>query len=411
VRAHDALRAGTRSTGVGRVRRAAEALVVAQVALAAVSLVAAALVGRSLVRLQGVDLAFAPERLLVATMTMRQDQLAAPPQQRAALDQVLERTRALPGVRDVAPAFASPFAAAGGGIDGKLPKPGQGKEEAAENPVLNMEVAAPNHFAVLGVPVRRGRTFRADDGEGAAPVIVVSESVARHYWPGGDAVGQRLAMGPRELTVVGVVADTRYRELTTPRATVYFPLAQSPFPMVPTTLLVRTAGDPATLVPALRRAIAESSPGTTMVTATPLEVLLDAPRAQPRLNAGVLALFAAAAVSLAAIGLFAVVATMVRQRTHELGIRMALGATAGDVRRLVLGRGLALAAIGAALGLAGALAAGRLVASLLYETSPTDAPTLVAVVATLLVVAALASLLPARVGARVDPAGVLRGDE
>jgi ABC-type antimicrobial peptide transport system permease subunit len=179
---------------------------------------------------------------------------------------------------------------------------------------------------------------------------------------------------------------------------------------VPTTLVIRTTTPGVDPAPALRRLLAESAPGVELASAQPLSAFMEGPLAQPRLNAILLATFAGAAVLLAAIGLFGVMALMVRQRARELGVRMALGATAADVRRLVLGRGLAIAGLGTALGLAGAIAGNRLLDALLFETSPTDAPTLGAVVVVLLLVAALASLLPARAGARVEPGEALRAD-
>jgi putative ABC transport system permease protein len=409
VNAHDVLRSGSRHTSGRRMRTVAEALVVAQIALAAVSVTAAGLVTRSLINLQQVDLSFEPERLLVAVLAMRPDQLTEAQRQRTALDIVLTSTEALPGVRDVTPVFAVPFVGAGGGIDGRLSRPGQSREEAAANPMLNLEVTAPNYFAMLGIPVLRGRPFSDEDREGSPPVIVVSSSVARHFWPDSDAIGKRLGMPGREFTVVGVVPDTRYRELQTARPTVYFPLRQSALP-TPSTLLIRTTSSPADLVPSLRRAVLDAHLGVTVVSASSLETLLDAPRAQPRLNAIVLALFAAAAVSLAAIGLFAIIATMVRQRTHELGIRMALGATAGNVRRMIMARGLSLAVAGLAIGIGGALAMSRLLSAILFEISPTDATAIASVAALILCVAAIASFVPARLSARIDPVIALRSE-
>jgi putative ABC transport system permease protein len=410
VNAHEALRSASRSSGGPRMRRLAEALVVAQIALAAVSLTAAGLVTRSLVKLQQVDLSFASEQLLVANLAMRLDVLGDKTRQEAALNVVLETVQALPGVRDVSPVLAVPFSASSGLIDGRLSLPGQSAEESAKNPVLNMEIAAPNYFSMLGIPVVRGRSFGDEDREGSPPVIIVGSTVAQHFWPGADPIGKRLAMPGRALTVVGVVADTRYRDLLTPRPTVYFPQRQSPFPLVPATLLIRTAGSTTDVVPALRRAVGEAHPAVSVITASSAESLLDAPRAQPRLNAVVLALFAVTAVSLAAIGLFAIIATLVRQRTHEIGIRMALGATATDVRRMVMTRGLTLAVAGSAIGIVGALAMSRLLSALLFEVSPTDAVTLVAVAALMLLVAAIACFVPARTSMRIDPAIALRAE-
>lgn len=408
ARGHDALRSGSRHTGGRRVRRVAEVLAVAQVALAVISLTAAGLVTRSFAKLEQVDLSFQPRQLLVVALAMRPDQLSDTQKQRAALDQVMSNLQAIPGVQSVTPVAAVPFVGEGGGVDGRLSIPGQSKEESAGNPIENLEIAAPNYFAMLGIPILRGRSFSSDDREGSQPVVVVSRSVASHFWRGADPIGKQLRDASGRFTIVGVVPDTRYRELQTARPTVYFPLRQ--WPDVPSTLLIRTTGSPGEIAPALRRAVADASSGVTVVSNNSLEALLDAPRAKPRLNAIVFALFAAAAISLAAIGLFAIISTMVRQRTHELGIRMALGATSGQVRTLVMVRGLSLAVIGTIIGIAGALAGSRLASALLFDVSPTDSATLLIVAALMLGAAALASYVPARMGMRVDPAIALRGE-
>jgi putative ABC transport system permease protein len=276
-----------------------------------------------------------------------------------------------------------------------------------------MEVVAPEYFATLGIPVLRGRGFSDQDREGAPAVIVLSQSAARHYWPGADPIRKRLLMGEKldlALTVVGIVPDTRYRDLRDARPSIYFPLRQSFFPFEPTTLAIRTLAPPAELVPAIRRAITETEPGVALASAAPFATLLERPLAQPRLNAFLLAVFAGAGVALAAIGLFGVMATMVRQRTRELGVRMALGATAQDLRLMVVRRGLAIAAVGLTLGLLGALMTNRLLSALLYDVSPTDAVTLAVVSGMLLSVALLASGIPARSSTRIDPVSALRVD-
>ena len=410
------LRSGARQSAGRRATLATEALVVGQVALALVVLSAAGLLARSFAQLKGAELAFQPARLLVVELALPAGRYDTPTEQMAMLDRLLPRLEAVPGVRAVSPAVAAPFSGTHG-WDGRLAAEGQTPEEAGRNPVLNMEVVTPNYFATLGTPVLRGRGFTDADRAGAPPVVVISQSTARHFWPGADPVGKRLTMGggsdQRALTVAGVVPDTRYRDLREARPSIYFPLRQSFFPFVPTTLIVRAAADAAAdadVAPALRRAIEEAAPGVAMASALPFERLLERPLAQPRLNAMLLAAFAGAAVALAAVGLFGVMAMTVRQRTRELGVRMALGATAGDVGRLVLRRGMALAVAGVSLGLAGALAANRLLAALLFEVGPGDAPTLVAVALALLGVAALASAVPARSSARIEPAVALRAE-
>jgi ABC-type antimicrobial peptide transport system permease subunit len=206
-----------------------------------------------------------------------------------------------------------------------------------------------------------------------------------------------------------VIPNLRYRDLKDVRPSVYFPLAQNSFPMAPTTLVMRVAGGGVT-GNQLRRSIEEVEPGVTVATISTLDELLQSPRAQPRLNAMVLGLFATAALILAAIGLFSVMATMVRRRTRELGIRMALGATCADVGRMVLLRGLVIGLVGTMAGLVGARATGVLLSGLLFEVQPTDLLTFMGVSLTVIVVAAMASVLPARTGASVDPVKALRAD-
>jgi putative ABC transport system permease protein len=271
----------------------------------------------------------------------------------------------------------------------------------------------PEYFMTFGITLVRGRGFTDQDREGTPGVVVISQSTAHHFWPGADPIGKRVKLGIKAeetATVVGVVPDTRYRELRDPRPSVYFPLRQSPFPFAPMNLAIRTRGAPADLVSAVRRAVGSIDPGIGLASAAPFGSFLDGPLAPPRLNALLLAVFAGAAVALAAIGLFGVMATMVGQRTREFGVRMALGATGQELRLMVLRRGLTLATIGVVTGLLGALLANRLLLALLYQVSPTDPVTLSIVVVLLLTVAGLASLFPARSSTRIDPVEALRAD-
>jgi len=402
------LRSGARETSSRSSRRTTETLVAGQLALALVVLSAAGLIARSLIKLQSAELAFDSSRMLVASLAIS-DRYATAAQQSAMLEAVDARLRAVPGVVDLSPVVAVPFSR---GWDGRPTAEGQTREQAATNPMLNMEVVGVRYFEALGTAVVRGRGFTAADRAGAPPVVVLSESAARAYWPDGNAVGKRMVgfEKGRLLTVVGVVPDTRFRDLRSPRATIYFPLAQSTFPFAPLNLVIRTTGSPADATASVRRAIGEAAPGVVVTSAEPFETFLAQPLAQPRLNALLLGVFAAAAVVLAAIGLFGVMMTMVRQRTREMGVRMALGATASDLRSLVMRRGLAVAAGGAALGLAGALATNRLLGSMLYDVHPADAVTMVLVAGFLLVVAALATIIPARSSTRIDPVVALRAD-
>jgi putative ABC transport system permease protein len=413
VELQDALRSGSRQSGASRrFRQGTEALVVGQVALALLVLSAAGVIARSLTKLERVDLVLEPSQLLIAELAVPSAGFGDAQKQIALLDRLLPRLEAMPGVGSVAPVLTAPFVSAGG-VFGQLAAEGQTAEEAARNPMLIFEVVTPSYFATFGIPVLRGRPVTDQDRESSPSVVVISESVARHYWPGSDPIGKRLTWGEsgeRRATVVGLVPETRYRDLRDARPTIYFPLRQSEFPVAPMTLAVRTTGRSADLVPTIRRVISETEPGVELVSAAPFETLLEKPLAQPRLNALLLGMFAAAAVALAAVGLFGVMAAMVRQRTRELGVRMALGATAANVERLVLGRGMALATVGASIGLVGALAGNQLLSAMLFEVSPTDAFTLVVAAITLLGVAALASLIPARSSTRIEPAISLQAE-
>jgi predicted permease len=411
VEVQQMLRSDLRVSGNRRARFLTEGLVAGQIALALLVLSAAGVIARSLVKLERVDLSLEPSRLLIGELALRYDQFNEKDKQLALLNRLVSRVEAIPGVRSVSPVVAVPFS--GVAWDGRPAAEGQSAAEQSANPMLNMDVVTPGYFSTLGMSVLRGRAFTDRDRQDAPAVVVVSQSAAQHYWPGADPIGKRLLMGPGlgvALTVVGVVADTRYRDLREARPSVYFPLRQSFFPFAPTTLAIRSVGSPDALLPALRRAIAETAPGVALASAAPFESFLEGPLAQPRLNAFLLAVFAGTGVALATIGLFGVMATMVRHRTRELGVRMALGATAHDLWRMVMRRGLAIAATGLLVGLLAALATNRLLVGLLYRVSPTDAPTLAVVSGLLLGVALLASAIPARSTLRIDPVIALRAD-
>jgi putative ABC transport system permease protein len=401
------LGAGVRYSVGRRSRLTTELLAAGQLAIALVVLAAAAVITRSLVALERVNLGLEAPRLLVAKLAFDPYRYDDAKKQARVLGTVMERLSAVPGIEGVSTSVSIPFVQ---GWEGRPTAEGQTAEQIATDPVLAMDVVDVRHFSTLGVPMLRGRAFSPADGPDQPKVAILSESAAEYYWPGQDPIGKRMLGAGDTTTVVGVAPDSRYRDLREPRRAIYYPLAQSVFPFAPTNLLVRATGSPAALVPTVRRVLAEVAPGVILANGSTFESYLDAPLAQPRLNALLLAVFAAAATVLAAIGLFGVMATMVRQRTRELGVRMALGATARDIRDLVVGRGLTIALAGAAAGLAGALAANRLLAAMLFEVSPADAVSLVAVALFLLAVALIATLIPARSSTRIDPVVALRVD-
>jgi predicted permease len=405
------LRVGSRQSGPSRRGwLGTEAMVAGQVALAVVVLAAAGLLVRSLVRLEQIDLAFDPSRVLVAELTVaHSSDIGDARKADAMVSELLPRLEALPGVRSAAPMLTPPFAEVGG-VFGRMPAEGQTPNEDAANPVMDFEVVTPGFFQTLGISLVRGRLITDADRQGTLPVVVIGESVARHYWPEADPLGHRLEQGKDLYTVVGVVRDSHYRNLRDPRPAIYLPLRQSPFPVSPLTLVIATGASPADLAPAIRRAVSEAGLGMSVVSAIPLETYVAGPLSLPRLDALLLALFAGAAVSLAAVGLFGVMAAAVRQRTREIGVRIALGATPARVSGLVMGRALAIAAVGAVVGLLAALASTRALQSLLYAVSPTDPLTLAVVLLLLLLVALIAAYLPARRAQRVDPIVALRAE-
>lgn len=396
--------------GISRgTRRAAEGLVSVQAGLAALALAVALVVLTSYVRLHRAPLAFAGGDLTIAELEMPADRNV--PATMARIDRIVERLSSTPGVRGATPVLSAPFIGAEGGIDGRLAAPGQDEAARAANPVVNLEVAAPSHFATLGIPILGGRPFDSRDRREGPGVVIVSEAVARHFWPGRSPLGAHLeGFGGKELEVVGVVPDTRYRELETPRASVYLPLEQSPFPVVPRAIVVRHAPGAGVMAPVVREAVAGADSAAVVLRVSDLPTLLEAPRAQPRLNAAVLGAFALACLAIAVVGLLAVMALVVRQRRREIGIRLAVGASPRMMHREIVRRGVAVALPGVLIGAILSLAGAGALESLLFQTSATGVAARVMASAVMLTAAALGSWLPARLGAGVDPLVALRAE-
>jgi putative ABC transport system permease protein len=292
---------------------------------------------------------------------------------------------------------------------------GQSPKDAERNPLLNFETVTPDYFRVMGIPLKQGRAFDERDREGQPGVVVVSESLARRYWPGQDPIGKRLKipLPPTEfheawLTVVGVAGDARYRELRATRLDLYMPHRQSDHR--PRHLVVRAHGDVTGLPAALQRVVRELDPEQPAPAVVSMPSVVSAALGGPRFAARVFSAFALVALLLAGLGLYGLVAYSVGRRTREIGVRVALGARPTDVARVVLGEGLRLALLGLALGLAASLAGARLLSRLHFGVGPTDAITLAAASVLLFAIAVLASALPARRALRVQPAVALRQD-
>jgi putative ABC transport system permease protein len=407
------LRSGGRGATMRGARHGRRALVVAQVALAVTVVAAAGLLTRSLLWLQTVDMGLASDRLVFVQLELPQTKYADQARHFQFLDDLVTRLEGVPGVAAATAVNTPPFAGVGGWDVPAFTAEGQRAEQAAANPSLNLEAVAPNYFVTFEVPLVRGRAFTDADRHGTPAVVIVSEDVAARTWPGVDPIGRRMKLGgvgstDPWRTVVGVARLTRYRELAVARATLYLPARQ--FDTPGHMIALRTSA-PLTVVAAMaRERVHAVDPDVQVTRVVPFGEMLQRPLARPRFNAFLIGLFAIAALLLAAIGLYAVMAAYVRQRYTEIGVRVALGATASDVRRLVLGEGLRLAALGAAIGLVSAIAATRLLRGLLFGVHPLDPTAMLAAALLLIGASALAAYLPARRAMRVDPVTLLRSE-
>ena len=420
-----ALRASGRGGPASRLR-ARRGLVVAELAMAVALISATALLVRSVHRLLEVDLGFDP----AGTLTLR----VAPPQSRPAAGQseddfvraylaerdrmtafysrILERVQRIPGVVTAGGVNRLPLT--GGWWSIGYAVPGQPPPARGERASASGRVVTPDYFRAMGIPVRSGRPFGAADDASAPAVAVVSESLAREAWPGENPLGRRLVVDEGEAaTIVGVVGDARLAGLDAAAPPViYVPFAQARFGLFPDwglDLVVRGAR-PAALAGAVRAQVAAVDPSLPVFSVRTGEELVAASWARRRVGLTLLGVFATLAALLAAVGLYGVVSHSTRQRTREIGVRMALGARPRDISRLVFRESFALAAAGAAIGLAGAAASGRLLSSLLFGVRPGDPVTVAASAAALALVGLGAALAPARRASRLDPLVALRDE-
>jgi putative ABC transport system permease protein len=409
---NNALKESAASSGGGRrwLRRfrLRDLLVVMQTALAVVLLAGAGLLIKSFVKLQQVELGFKPANVIAITLSPPFNRFPKGPFKSDYYRQLLESLQTMPGVEAAAATTSAPTAGAFMNVTFLIA--GRTEPPSSETQRAFLNLVSSDYFRVIGNPLKEGRLFTDNDNEGSPPVAIINETMARSYFAGSDPVGQRIAVkGQRDeqLEIVGVTADVKQFVLDVEnKPSFYRPYRQEEAAFM--TLVVQTTADPASMIPALRRRILDTDKFTAITRVRTLNELISDSVAQPRFYALLLAIFAGIALTLAALGIYGVMAYSVSKRTHEIGIRVALGAQASRILRLVVGRGLILILAGVGIGLAGAFALTRLMAGLLFEVRATD-PAVFAVIALLLIAVALgACLVPARKATQVDPLVALR---
>ena len=400
---------GARGAGEERTsHHARNIFVIAETALAIVLLIGAGLFIRSFARLQQVNVGFNPAQLLTAQIGLPRAQYAKPEQWISFYKQTLERMNALPGAQEAA--VAVPLPLSDSYINLAFEIEGRSPHSKSDAPTTDFVAISPNYFHVMQVPLLRGREFSDADSESGPKVCAISSSLAQQLFPNENALGQRILIGypansARE--IVGIVGDVKDSDLSARQSTqIYVPFVQNPFWAAD--IAVRVHGNPSALSGTLREQIRAIDSALPVAEVRPMAEVIGSSIAQPRFRTTLLSLFGAAALLLAAIGIYCVLAYTVAQQTREIGIRIALGANPGKVLRLVLGRGLRLAGFGTAIGILAALMLTQLLNSLLFGVSATDPVTFAAVAGLLLGVALLACYVPARRAMRVDPMVALR---
>jgi putative ABC transport system permease protein len=399
---------GRGKTGSRGKRRGRGLLVVTQVALSTVLLVGAGLLIRSFLRLSSTITGFEPAHLLTLEMTLPPSKYAERSQLIGFYEAVLREVESLPSIQTAALSTALPAYPTH-----QTPARFEGQPvlPLGKRPIVNLQQFSPDYAKTLGIPLLEGRLFTEHDEAEAAPVAMVNRTAARRFWPGERAIGKRVWVGnlPHPFEITGVLADVKNSGLAEPpEAEVFLPLPQLPWTLL--YLSARTSADPQAISASVRRAIAKVDREQPLTRVFTGEELLESANAQPRFTTLLISVFSAAAFVIAAVGIYGVIAYSVAQRTTELSLRIAIGAAKTDVFRLVIGDGLRLVAWGILLGLAVSFAATRVMASLLYETSARDPLIFAASAGLFTAVSLLASYLPARRAAIIDPVHALRAE-
>jgi putative ABC transport system permease protein len=399
------------AAGGKRQRRLRDGMVIFEVALALVLLAGAGLLMRSFVKLLQVDPGFRHEGVLTMGVFLPTATWMKPEQQIAFYQQLIERISAMPGVISAGVTSDLPWS----GYENQSVFPVEGKAYPPNQmPQARYHFISADYMRTIGVPLLAGRWFDARDVKGTEPVILINQSMARKYWPGEDAVGKRIASSgdkpPNDkdwMRIIGIIGDVKdHPDSIQAEPSYYWPITQEPYPEL--YLAVRTGNNSLSLAEAVRREVASLNKNVAVSDMKPLETIAAASLAGRRFTLLIIGLFALAAMALAAIGIYGVMSYLVLQRTREIGIRLALGAQGSDVLRLVVKQGITLAVLGIALGLAGAFALTRSMASLLFGVGPSDPLTFIGISALLALVALAACWIPARRAMKTDPLVALR---
>jgi putative ABC transport system permease protein len=403
---NETLKEGGRSSSGARRNRTRATFVIAQVAICLMLLIAAGLMARSFITLLSISPGFNPDGVLTMKVALsskyREPKLAA-----AYYQQALEKIGAIPGVQSAGAALGLPLTGSPGSryfaIEGRPPQPaGQGYN-------ANLNAATPGYFKALGIPLLRGRDFSESDLSGAPEVAIINEEMARQFWPDEDALGKRILLGgsTTPYTIIGIVGDVKQSGLEVkPRQEMFFPYYQQGYRNA--TFAIRTTADPEQMTIAVRGAIQELDRDQPLFLVRTMDEVISESVSSRRFSMMLFIIFAVTALLLAVVGLYGVMSYMVAQRTHEIGIRMALGASSKDVLGMIVGNAMRLALVGIVIGLGAAFALTRLMENMLYEVKATDPLTFVVISILLALVAAAASYMPARRATRIDPMDALR---
>lgn len=407
----DALKEGSQASTAGRGRlRLRRVLVAAEVALSLLLLVGAGLLIKSFMRLQGVDAGFDPSGVLTMRIVVPGARYSQPDQVRNFYREVLRRVSALPGVTKVGANNGIPLSGSGGSGTTTIDDPAFPDDRGT--PEADMRVVTPGYFEAMGMTMLSGRMFDERDSETGQPVAIIDETMAQTFWPNEDPIGKRLKRGGRQstqpwLTIVGVARHVRYRTLEEPsRVQLYMPHAQ--VPITGMSLAIKTNLEPRTLSNSIQREVIAVDREQPVWSIRTMDELMATSVMRRQLIMTLLTLFAGIALMLAAVGIYGVISYWVTQRSHEIGIRVAIGASRLDVLKMVLGQSMSVVLIGVVIGLVGAVALTRVMATLLYNVSTTDAATFAGYSAALILVGLVASYLPARRATRIDPVTMLR---